>query len=105
MLYGQYIIVVDCPKCTYNVFPHFCIHSVPYRAEAPGPVQNFAVMLRIQHPVDTDVGLIQISVLGMHMKDCTLTAQFFDRFNRINSLPDQMARVKIGSNHIAYSFS
>src|SRR5699024_12078816 len=87
MFYGDNMVVSVRPERTHHVCPF--IHAVAEAdtSECPAPVLNLTIRVHIQISVHIQIFRVDVSILGMEMMDCTLTAEYFDGHHRVDPLP------------------
>src|SRR5690625_7320671 len=87
MFDGNNMVITVCPECTHHVRPF--IHAVAETdtPECPASVFNLTIRIHIQVSMHIQIFPIDVSILGMEMVDCALTAEYFDGSHRFDSLP------------------
>src|SRR5699024_9817302 len=76
------------------------IHAVAEAdtSECPAPVLNLTIRVHIQISMHIQIFRVDVSILGMEMMDCTLTAEYFDGHHRVDPLPPHVTWIEIRSD-------
>ena len=82
-----------------NSFHHSLAVAVAAGAEDPGAVALVGIALGIQHAGERQVALVDLRILGVNMIDAVV--QHADGGDRIDALPEHMARVVIAAHRFA----
>ena len=89
--------IADHPQGGDDIFPVSVIVAVADAAEDPAAVQLVREVLGVQYAVDSGVVLVDLGVLRMEVEDRMFLAEGPDCGGGVNTLPDQMAGIKVNA--------
>src|SRR5262245_43585101 len=96
------MVVTNEPEIAHDILPLREAVSVLHGAKNPGAVEFVRIALAIEHAVDWNIPMVELTVFGMEMKDCIIAGS--DRGPDVGLLPEQMARIKITTDFRADRF-